>query len=324
MPKRVLVTGAGGFIGSHLVNRLKAEGCWVRGVDVKECEFGATEADEFKKLDLRSAVSADFALMVSHGFDEVYHMAADMGGAGYIYTQTAMITRNNARINLNMLDACLSHGQPKLFFPSSACVYPQFKQTYAASVPLKEDDVRPADPDEGYGWEKLFMEKLCEYYAQDLSTDARVARFHNIYGPRGTYKGGREKSVAALCRKVAMAPENGWVEIWGDGEQTRSFLHINDCVAGVRTLMESDWRGPFNIGSDRLISINDLAYMIIGIAGKKLTLKHKTGPTGVRGRCSDNTLVKQCLQWEPKVSLETGVADTYRWIAKEIELKGRP
>ena len=321
MAKRALVAGAGGFIGHHLVKYLVANGYWVRGVDTKLPEYEPTKADEFEVLDLRRL---DNCLMATRQVDEVYHLAADMGGIGYINFHHADAAGNNVLISTHLLESSRINGVQKLFFASSACVYPQNLQSDPEVTPLKEEDAHPYDPDEGYGWEKLFTEKLCQYYAVDHGLETRVARFHNVYGPLGTYDGGREKAPAAICRKVALTPDGGEIEIWGDGEQTRSFMNIEDCVDGVLRLVASDNRGPLNLGTSRLITINSLVDLVSQIAGKKLIKRHDlSGPQGVRGRNSDNTKVYSALGWEPKVSLESGMEITYRWIENQLTLEGR-
>ena len=321
MAKRALVAGAGGFIGHHLVKYLVANGYWVRGVDTKVPEYEPSKADEFEVLDLRRL---DNCLMATRQVDEVYHLAADMGGIGYINFHHADAAGNNVLISTHLLESSKINGVQRLFFASSACVYPQALQSEPDVTPLKEEDARPYDPDEGYGWEKLFTEKLCQYYAADHGLETRVARFHNVYGPLGTYDGGREKAPAAICRKVALATDGGEIEIWGDGEQTRSFMNIDDCVDGVLKLVASDNRGPLNLGTSALITINALVDLVSEIAGKKLVKRHDlSGPQGVRGRNSDNTKVYSALGWEPKVSLEAGMEITYRWIENQLKLEGR-
>jgi len=321
MAKRALVAGAGGFIGHHLVKYLVANGYWVRGVDTKVPEYEPSKADEFEVLDLRRL---DNSLMATRQVDEVYHLAADMGGIGYINFHHADAAGNNVLISTHLLESSKINGVQRLFFASSACVYPQALQSEPDVTPLKEEDAHPYDPDEGYGWEKLFTEKLCQYYAADHGLETRVARFHNVYGPLGTYDGGREKAPAAICRKVALATDGGEIEIWGDGEQTRSFMNIDDCVDGVLKLVASDNRGPLNLGTSTLITINALVDLVSEIAGKKLVKRHDlSGPQGVRGRNSDNTKVYSALGWEPKVSLEAGMEITYRWIENQLKLEGR-
>jgi GDP-D-mannose 3', 5'-epimerase len=314
--ERVLITGAGGFIGHHLATNLKQAGYWVRGVDLKRPEYTNMDADEFIVGDLRSR---DVANEVTQGIDHVYALAADMGGMGFISSNHASILYNNSMINLNTMEAARQSGVSRYLFSSSACIYPTYLQEDAAVTPLKESDAFPADPMDAYGWEKLVSEKLAEYYAAENDIETRVVRFHNVYGPYGTYDGGREKAPAAICRKVAMADHGGEVEIWGDGEQTRSFCYIDDCVEGIVRLMQSDFSEPLNLGTDRMVSINELAQIIIEISGKQdLDLKHIPGPQGVRGRNSDNSKLREVLGWEPGVDLEDGLAPTYRWIEKQV------
>jgi nucleoside-diphosphate-sugar epimerase len=314
---RVLVTGAGGFIGHFLVRYLKQKGYRVRGVDLKPCPFASTEADEFEILDLRRR---DDALQATRGVDEVYALAADMGGMGFISAHHAEILHNNALINIHTLEAARIHGVRRYLYTSSACVYPDYRQTEAEVVPLKEEDVYPAMPQDAYGWEKLVSEQLCAHYGRDYGIETRIVRFHNIFGPEGTWTGGREKAPAALCRKVAEAKlsGSGEIDIWGDGEQTRSFCYVSDCVEGIHRLMRSDHRDPINLGQDRLISINALADMIAGIAGWSIRKKHVEGPQGVRGRNSDNSRLRRVLGWEPSVSLEEGLAKTYPWVEAQV------
>jgi nucleoside-diphosphate-sugar epimerase len=313
----VLVTGAGGFIGHHLVSALKRDGAWVRGVDVKPPEFAATEADEFRLLDLRRR---EAALAAAEGVEEVYALAADMGGMGFISAHHARILHNNALISLHTLEAAREQGVRRYLYTSSACVYPEFRQTEAAVTPLREEDAYPAQPQDAYGWEKLVTERLCRHYREDYGLETRIVRFHNIFGPLGTWRGGREKAPAALCRKVATAKLTGdpVVEIWGDGEQTRSFCYVDDCVAGLRKLMRSGYAEPLNLGQDRLVSINELAELIAKAAGVPIVRRHVPGPQGVRGRNSDNTRLRQVLGWQPEVSLEEGLARTYAWIEEEV------
>jgi GDP-D-mannose 3', 5'-epimerase len=314
---KVLVTGAGGFIGHHLVTFLKERGYWVRGVDIKLPEFSTTSADEFELLDLRRW---DNCLQATRNIDEVYALAADMGGMGYISFNNAIILRNNALINFHTLEGARINGVKRYFYTSSACVYPEYRQMEVDIAPLKEEDAYPAAPQDAYGWEKLVTERLCLEYLRDFGLETRIVRFHNIFGPQGTWDGGREKAPAALCRKVAIAKLTGQteLEIWGDGEQTRSFCYIDDCLAGIYKLMRSDFREPLNLGQDRLISINALADLIMNIAGVKLSIKHIDGPQGVRGRNSDNSLLKKVLSWEPEISLEKGLTQTYAWIETQV------
>jgi len=316
---RILVTGAGGFIGHHLVKRLKKDGHWVRGVDIKYPEYEASAADDFQTLDLRLWENC---LSATRDIDQVYNLAADMGGIGYITAFLADISKNNILINAHMLDASKQNGVQRFLFSSSACVYAQYKQKTPDLVPLKEEDAYPADPEPGYGWEKLFAEELCRYYYHDYKFETRIVRFHNVYGPLGTYDGGKEKSPAAISRKVANATDGGSIEIWGDGNQTRSYMYIDDCVEGLIRLMASNHREPLNLGTDEMVSINHLVDMICGIAGKTLTRRHDlTKPQGVRGRNSDNTLLRKVLGWEPGTPLENGLAITYKWIEGELKKK---
>ena len=314
--QRALVTGAGGFIGHHLVTTLKERGWWVRGVDLKHPEFSDTDADEFEILDLRRW---DDCLQAARGVDHVYALAADMGGMGFISQNHATILRNNALINLHTIEAARVHGVERYLYTSSACIYPEYRQLEANVTPLREEDAYPADPQDAYGWEKLVTERLCEYYADEFGMVTRIVRFHNIFGPFGTYEGGREKAPAAMCRKVAMVDDGGEIEVWGDGEQTRSFCYIDDCTEGILRLMASDYPHPLNLGQDRLVTINELAEMVIAVSGKHdVTLRHVDGPQGVRGRNSDNSRLREVLGWEPQISLEEGLAHTYRWIEKQL------
>jgi GDP-D-mannose 3', 5'-epimerase len=317
---RILVTGAGGFIGHHLVNDLKRQGHWVRGVDIKRPEYASSAADEFLVLDLREPANARAA---TDRIDHVYALAADMGGMGYISANHGLILHNNSLINLNTLEAARASGVKRYLYSSSACVYPEYKQTEAAVTALKEEDAYPAQPQDAYGWEKLVTERLCTHYREDYGIQTRIVRFHNIYGPLGTWDGGREKAPAAMCRKVATAKLTGQgeIDIWGDGEQTRSFCYIGDCVEGVKRLMASDHGEPLNLGSDRLVTINQLADIVCKIAGVTLRKRHIPGPQGVRGRNSDNTRLRRVLGWEPQTSLEEGVAQTYRWIEQQVQQK---
>lgn len=314
---RVIVTGAGGFIGHHLVTFLKARGFWVRGVDLKRPEFGLTDADEFWQMDLRDRVNCQLAVS---GVDDVYALAADMGGMGYISCNHAQILRNNSLINIGTLEAARMSGVKRYLFTSSACVYPEYRQLVTQVPPLKEEDAYPAEPQDAYGWEKLITEQLCFHYRRDYGLQTRIVRFHNIFGPYGTWTGGREKAPAALCRKVALAKlaAEHEIEVWGDGKQTRSFCYIDDCLEGIYRLMNSDFREPLNLGQDRMISINELADVIAGIAGVQLKKVHVPGPQGVRGRNSDNTLLRKVLGWSPQVTLEEGLSATYQWIEDQV------
>lgn len=340
--KKVLVLGAGGFIGSHLVKKLKEQGCWIRGVDLKYPEFELSDADDFVITDLRNPVNVKEVLKLESYknvplsckiskyikgvsskelyFDEVYQLAADMGGAGYIFSgnNDANVMHNSAIINLNVANECVKQNVKKLFYSSSACVYPEHNQSNYNNPNCEESSVYPANPDSEYGWEKLFSERLFLSFNRNYKLDIRIARFHNIFGPFGTYKGGKEKVPAAICRKVSKVLDGGEIEVWGDGKQTRSFLYIDECIEGILRLMESDFTNPINIGSDEMISINDLANYIIDISGKKVYIKHIDGPLGVKGRNSDNNLIMKELNWSPKKPLYDGLIKTFEWINKEI------
>ena len=320
--KTALVCGAGGFIGSHMVRRLKKEGYWVRGVDLKFPEFWETTADDFVVGDLREQYLC--RQIVDRRFDEVYQFAADMGGAGYVFTgeHDADIMHNSAQINLNMLDVCYKRNVNRIFYSSSACIYPEYNQLEPENPKCSEESAYPAQPDSEYGWEKLFSERIYLSYFRNKGMDVRIARYHNIFGPFGSWKDGKEKAPAAICRKVAIAEDGGEIEIWGDGKQTRSFLFIDECLEGTLRLARSDWTGPVNIGSDEMVSINQLADIAMGISGKKLSIKHIDGPLGVRGRNSDNRLIQNKLHWKPSKPLSEGLEQTYRWI--DAQLKDDP
>jgi GDP-D-mannose 3', 5'-epimerase len=319
--KRAVVTGAGGFIGHHMVKWLKAEGYFVRAIDIKKPEYEPTEADEFALLDLRGW---DACLEATRGGGEVYQLAADMGGIGYITANHADIARNNILINAHLLEAARQNSVSRYFYSSSACIYPMYLQKSAEVTALKEEDAYPADPEEGYGWEKLYAEKLCQYYSDEGKLQTSVARFHNIYGPLGTYEGGREKAPAAICRKIALAPSEGTIEVWGDGKQTRSFTYVDDCVEGIYRITHSDYARPLNLGTDVLISVDGLVDLVAGIAGKKILKQHDvTKPQGVRGRNSDNNRLREVLQWEPQTTLRDGLGQTYEWIESQLRDAGR-
>lgn len=344
MQKTALVLGAGGFIGNHMVKRLKSEGYWVRGVDLKYPEYDTSEADHFVFADLRDRRLAyevlgyakcnrnpyqTYAMQFNKNFDEVYQFAADMGGAGYIFTgeNDSTIMHNSASINLNVLDGLVKHHEetdafffPTVFYSSSACIYPEENQLDPNNPNCEESSAYPANPDSEYGWEKLFSERLYKAYERDHGISVRIGRFHNIYGPLGTWKDGREKAPAAICRKVIKS-QNGEIEIWGDGEQTRSFLYIDECIEGVRRLMQSRYKGPVNIGSDEMVTINELVDIACDIAGKKLKKKHINGPTGVRGRNSDNKLIEAMLDWKPNYTLRSGMEQTYKWIELQVKIE---
>jgi GDP-D-mannose 3',5'-epimerase len=321
--KTALVCGAGGFIGAHMVNRLKAEGFWVRGIDLKYPRYAATTADDFIIGDLRESAVCRHA--IDRPFDEIYQLAADMGGAGFVFVgiHDADIMHNSATINLNILDACRRRNNKRIFYSSSACMYPEFNQTDPDNPNCAEDSAYPAQPDSEYGWEKLFSERLYLAYARNYGMQVRIARYHNIFGPLGSWSDGREKAPAALCRKVAQAPVGGEIEIWGDGKQTRSFMYVDECVEASCRLMRSDWSGPVNIGSDEMVTINALAKMIIGISRKKLSIRHVEGPLGVRGRNSDNRLIEQKLGWRPSKPLLEGITSTYSWVSAQVQANKR-
>jgi nucleoside-diphosphate-sugar epimerase len=316
--KKILVCGAGGFIGGHLVKRLKKEGFWVRGVDLKHHEYTQLPADEFVIGDLRDV---QVCKEVLQGIDEVYQLAADMGGAGYIFTgeNDANVMHNSATINLNIANLAVKMGIKKIFYSSSACVYPAYNQEDPDNPKCSEDSAYPAAPDSEYGWEKLFSERLFLAYYRNYGLAVRIARFHNIFGPEGTWQGGKEKAPAAMCRKVAEAEDGTYIEVWGDGKQTRSFLYIDECIEAVRRLMDSDFTGPVNIGSEEMISINGLAQLVMEVAGKKLTIKNIPGPVGVRGRNSDNKLIREKLGWDYSMTLREGIAKTYAWINEQVQ-----
>jgi len=319
--KTALICGAGGFIGSHLAKRLKQEGYWVRGVDLKYPEFSETACDDFVIGDLRDPHVCKQVVVLDNNqsFDEVYQLAADMGGMGFISMHDAEIMHNSGLININMVEACRVSKAKKIFYSSSACVYPEYNQLDPQNPKCTESSAYPAAPDTEYGWEKLFSERLYLAYARDYGMDVRIARFHNIFGPEGTWTGGREKAPAALCRKLAEAKDGDVIEVWGKGDQTRSFLYIEECLEGVRRLMNSDVKDALNIGSDEMISINDLTHLIAKISGKNIKIVNVKGPEGVRGRNSDNDLIKVKLGWAPSATLEAGLRKTYPWIAQQVE-----
>lgn len=318
--KKAVVCGAGGFIGSHLVKRLKKEGFWVRGVDLKKPEFGDTYADDFIVGDLRDLNVCE--RVFDQYIDETYQLAADMGGAGFVFTgdNDAEIMHNSALVNINILDVCYKRNIKRIFYSSSACIYPEHNQMDPNNPNCSEDSAYPANPDSEYGWEKLFSERLYFAYGRNKNMEVRVARFHNIFGEEGTWTGGREKAPAAMCRKVAENINGGTMDMWGNGEQTRSFLHVDECIDGVLKLMRSDFEGPINIGSDEMITINNLALLVMEVAGKKIKINHIDGPLGVQGRNSDNNLIKEKLNWSPQRSLRDGIAQTYPWIEKQVKL----
>ena len=317
--KKALVLGCGGFIAHHLVNRLKEEGFWVKGADLKYPRFSETACDEFLQGDLRD--QAFVSNLVDQKFDEIYQLAADMGGAGYIFTgeNDADVMTNSALINLNILDAAQKSGSKRIFYSSSACIYPEYNQLDPDNPKCSEDSAYPAAPDSEYGWEKLFSERMYASYARNKAMEVRVARYHNIYGPEGSWNDGKEKAPAALCRKVAMANNEGEIEVWGDGVQTRSFLYIDDCVDATIALTRSEFEGPVNIGSEEMISINNLALLIADVSGKKITINNIPGPEGVRGRNSDNKLIEEKIGWQPKHTLRDGIEKTYPWIDQQVK-----
>jgi GDP-D-mannose 3', 5'-epimerase len=320
--KRALVCGAGGFIGSHLVKRLKQEGYWIRGADLKKPEFSSSAADSFVVADLREPSA--WHEVLDGRFDEAYQLAADMGGAGYLFTgeHDSDVMHNSAMINLHMAQFGVQAGVGKVFYSSSACIYPKFNQTDPENPNCAESSAYPAQPDSEYGWEKLFSERLYSAFSRNRGLDVRIARLHNIFGPEGTWCGGREKAPAALCRKIAEQPQGGEIVIWGDGLQTRSFLYIDECLEGVRRLMTSEtFRGPVNIGSGEMVTIDAMARMIMDVSGKNVSIKHVPGPTGVRGRNSDNRLIREKLDWAPSLALKDGLAKTYKWIAAQVEIQ---
>ena len=318
---KIVVTGAGGFIGHHLVNCLRSEGHWVRGVDIKRPEFEESSADEFILADLRNFESC---IQATQGMHDVYQLAADMGGIGYISGNHALLTRNNALINSHMLEASRVSKVKRYLYTSSACVYPGYLQDSEDVAPLREQQAMPADPEKGYGWEKLFAEQLTTYYHEECGLDVRIVRFHNIYGPLGTYDGGKEKAPAAICRKVASAADGAGIEVWGDGEQTRSFCYIDDCIEGLRRIMESSYTKPINLGTEEMITVNQLVDAVCTAANKRLFRNHDlTKPQGVRGRNSDNTILAEIVGWQPEITIWEGIKPTYDWIAAEIAARQR-
>ncbi len=316
--KKALVCGAGGFIGGHLVKKLKQKGYWVRGVDIKHHNFNESHADDFIKADLRDPLLVNE--IMDRPFDEVYQLAADMGGAGFIFSgeNDADIMHNSAMINLNIVKSCVKSGSKKIFYSSSACIYPEQNQQDPMNPNCEENSAYPADPDSDYGWEKLFSERFYLASCRNYNIDVKIARFHNIFGPEGSWNDGREKAPAAICRKVAMANDGSAIDIWGDGRQTRSFLFINECIKGILLLMNSNFQGPVNIGSEEMITIDDLAKLAITISGKNLSINHIAGPTGVLGRNSDNRLIKEKLGWSPQLPLKIGMELTYKWISDQV------
>jgi GDP-D-mannose 3',5'-epimerase len=320
MNTRVLVTGAGGFIGHHLVTYLKALGYWVRGVDLRYPEYERTAADEFELLDLRRWPDC---LQAVRGTDQVYNLAANMGGIGFIESHKAEIVHDNVLISIHMLEAARVSCIERFLYTSSACMYPRYRQNVADLIPLREEDAYPADAEDGYGWEKLYSERACRHYYEDYALNTHSVRFHNIFGPKGCYMGGREKSPAAICRKIALANQDDFIEVWGDGNQTRSYCYIDDCVEGIYRLMQTEYHEPVNLGQDRLISIDELVDLIARIAGKDIQKRHDlTKPQGVRGRNSDNTRLREVLKWEPRITLEEGLERTYRWIHDQLVKTG--